>query len=81
MEKTFTVIGTSVLNGVLKIRFANGLEVRNKVLARNGHTAINLIECPEASKVGAVKFAIAQEDRFNTEERALFAEYIKSNDF
>jgi hypothetical protein len=81
MEKTFTVIGTSVLNGVLKIRFANDLATRIKVLQRNKHTAINLMECPAASKVGAVKFAATQKEQFNEEELALFAAYIKSNDF
>jgi hypothetical protein len=81
MEKTFTVVGTSVLNGVLKIRFANDLATRVKVLQRNKHSAINLIECPAASKVSAVKFALTQNERFGAEETALFEAYIKSNDF
>jgi hypothetical protein len=81
MEKTFTVVGTSVLNGVLKVRFANDLATRKKVLERNKHTAINLIECAAATKVGAVKFAATQTDKFNAEEMALFAAFIKANDF
>jgi hypothetical protein len=81
MEKTFTVVGTSVLNGVLKVRFANDLATRIKVLARNKHTAVKLVECPEASKVGAVKFALAQGEGFDAEDKALFEAYIKSNDF
>lgn len=81
MAKTFDVVGTSVLNGVLKVRFANGLAKRKAVLKVNGHDAINLIECPPASKVGAVKFALTQTDKFRAEEMALFETYIKANLF
>lgn len=83
MAKTFDVVGTSVLNGVLKVRFANGLAKRIKVLQNNGHDKdfINLIECPPASKVGAVKFALTQTDKFRAEEIALFETYIKANLF
>jgi hypothetical protein len=81
MDKQFTVVGTSVLNGVLKVRFANDLATRVKVLQRNKHSAINLIECAAATKVNAVKFALTQNERFNAEELALFAAFIKANDF
>ena len=81
MEKTFTVIGTSVLNGVLKVRFANDLNTRVKVLKRNGHTAISLMECPAADKAGAVKFALAQGEGFTPEDVALFEAYLKANSF
>lgn len=80
MEKTFTVVGTSVLNGVRKVRFANDLRSRIKVLSRK-HTDINLIYCVSASKVDAVKFAITQETQFTEAERELFAAYIKANEF
>lgn len=46
-EKTFNVAGVSNLNGMLKVRFANGLD-RVKTLMRNGHTDIELFEFPEA---------------------------------
>jgi hypothetical protein len=81
MEKQFTVVGTSVLNGVLKVRFANDLATRIKVLQRNKHSAINLIECDAATKVNAVKYAATQNERFGAEELALFAAFIKANDF
>jgi DNA replication protein DnaD len=48
MDKTFTVAGTSNLNGVIKFRFANDLKGRIKVLERNGHTDVQLFELPEA---------------------------------
>jgi len=45
--KTFTVAGVSKLNGQFKARFANDI-TRVKVLDKNGHTDINLIELPYA---------------------------------
>ena len=40
---TYTFAGTSRLNGTIKVRFANDV-ARVKVLAKNGHTDIDLIE-------------------------------------
>jgi hypothetical protein len=46
-NKLYTIAGMSTLNGVAKVRFANGkAEGRAKVLARNGHTDINLLPLP-----------------------------------
>ena len=57
MQKMFTVAGTSNLNGTVKFRFANDLKSRVKVLERNGHTEINLIELPEAmTKESAIAY-------------------------
>jgi len=42
-EKLFTHAGTSRLNGVVKARFANDA-LRVKVLAKNDHTDIDIIE-------------------------------------
>lgn len=46
-DATFTFAGVSTLAGEVKVRFANDL-MRVKVLAKNGHTDINLIELPNA---------------------------------
>ena len=43
----FKVAGVSILKGEVKVRFANDM-TRVKVLAKNGHTDIELIELPEA---------------------------------
>jgi argininosuccinate synthase len=48
MEKTFTVAGTSNLNGAVKYRFANDLAGRVKVLLKNGHVDVKLVELPYA---------------------------------
>jgi hypothetical protein len=43
--KTFSVAGVSTLNGKTKIRFANDT-MRIKILAKNGHTGVDLIDLP-----------------------------------
>ena len=42
--KTFEAAGVSTLNGVTIVRFANDYVGRFKILAKNGHQDINLIE-------------------------------------
>lgn len=44
---TFKVAGVSTLNGITKVRFANDL-TRVKMLAKNGHTDIELRDLPNA---------------------------------
>tara|TARA_R110000868_G_scaffold159424_4_gene388220 strand:- start:282 stop:611 length:330 start_codon:yes stop_codon:yes gene_type:complete len=52
----FTVIGVSTLKGEVKVRFANDM-TRVKVLAKNGHTDIELMELPQPmDKPAAVTF-------------------------
>lgn len=43
----FTVVGTSTHQGQTKVRFANDLVSRVKILVKNGHTDIDLFELPE----------------------------------
>jgi len=53
-DKTFTVVGVSVQNGVAKVRYANSVK-RAAVLAKNGHSDIVLIELDdEREKVDCV---------------------------
>jgi hypothetical protein len=58
MSKLFTVAGTSVLEGIIKFRVANGTAAaRTKVLEKNGHTEIFLQDLPKAmSKEDAMAF-------------------------
>ena len=44
--KTFAVAGVSTQNGKTKIRFANDA-ARIKILVKNGHTDIELIDLPK----------------------------------
>jgi hypothetical protein len=44
-NKKFSVVGSSTFNGKTKVRFAND-SMRVKILAKNGHTDINLVSLP-----------------------------------
>ncbi len=44
-EKKFAVAGVSTLGGKTKVRFANDT-MRIKILAKNGHTDIQLVDLP-----------------------------------
>lgn len=46
-DKLFTVAGTATHNGVTKVRFANDLVARIKILTKAGATDINLVELPK----------------------------------
>ena len=52
----FKLTGISTQNGKTKVRFDNDLVSRVKILNKDGHTDINLIELPTAlSKADCVK--------------------------
>ena len=54
-EKKFAVAGVSTLDGKTKVRFANDT-MRIKILAKNGHTDVELVELPsEMTKAEAVQ--------------------------
>lgn len=53
----FNVTGISTLNGKTKVRFANDLVSRVKILVKEKHTDINLIELAHSlSKLDCVKY-------------------------
>jgi hypothetical protein len=45
---TFTVAGVSTQHGITKVRFANDLTSRVKLLSKGGHSPLELIELPKA---------------------------------
>ena len=47
-DKLFTVAGTATHKGVTKVRFANDLVARIKILSKAGATDVNLVELPRA---------------------------------
>lgn len=56
---TYKIAGVSRLNGEMKVRFANDM-TRVKVLAKNGHTDVDLIELKEPmTKESAVAFLLS----------------------
>lgn len=59
-EKKFAVAGVSTLKGKTKIRFANDA-MRVKILAKNGHTDVELIDLPqEMTKAEIAEYMHAQ---------------------
>lgn len=63
-DGTFTVAGTSVKNGVKKLRFANGkAEARETVLLKDNHSDVRLFDLPKPmSKEDATAWLEAQGD-------------------
>lgn len=60
-EKLFTVAGTATHKGVTKVRFANDLVARIKILNKAGCTEINLVELPrEMTKLEALQYLTEQ---------------------
>ena len=78
-DKLFTVAGTSKLDGEVKVRFANDV-MRIKVLAKNGHEDITLIELPEAmTKLAATQFIQDLEEFQSEEQKLAIADYLERN--
>ena len=66
----FNVTGISTLNGKTKVRFANDLVSRVKILVKEGHANINLIELPSPlTKAECVKH-LKTTDLYQTPEFA-----------
>ena len=64
-EKLFTVAGTAAQNGNVKVRFANDLVARIKILNKNNCTDINLVELPRAmTKLEALQYLMTQGEQF-----------------
>lgn len=51
--KTFTVAGSSTLNGKTKIRFTNDI-MRIKVLDKNGHENVRFVDLPNPMTKGEI---------------------------
>ena len=71
MSKSFTHAGVSKLDGEFKVRFCNDA-LRTKVLAKNGHKDIDIIELKTPmNKADAVAFLLSINfDNGNKEVRA-----------
>ena len=79
-DKMYTVAGVSTLNGDTKIRFANDV-MRIKVLAKNGHENIQLVELPEAMlKTEIAKFLATLPEFQDADSQAAVAEYLTKHD-
>jgi hypothetical protein len=67
--KTYSVVGTSTLNGETKVRFANDFVTRFKILVKNGHDNIELLDLEgEFTKAQCLK-ALLDHPKFQTDEQ------------
>jgi hypothetical protein len=78
--KTFSAAGTSTLNGVTKVRFANDYVGRFKTLIKNGHENIELIELGGEFTKGEICQILMQHERFqNEDQQGAIAEFVVRN--
>jgi hypothetical protein len=68
-QKTFEVAGTSKLNGKTKVRFANDYVGRFKILIKNGHEDIELIELGEKLTKAEIIQVLMNHPQFQSEEQ------------
>ena len=79
-NKTFEVAGTSTHNGVTKVRFANDYVGRFKILVKNGHENIELMELGEKmAKADICKVLIAHPNFQGEDQQSAIAEFVVRN--
>lgn len=79
-QKTFNTAGTSTLNGVTKVRFANDYVGRFKILAKNGHDNIELIELGGDFTKAEICQILMQHEKFqNEDQQSAIAEFVVRN--
>jgi hypothetical protein len=79
-QKTFEVAGTSTLNGKTKVRFANDYVGRFKILVKNGHDNIELIELGEKLTKAQICQVLLQHEKFQSEDQqSAIAEFVVRN--
>ena len=79
--KTFKVAGTTRLpSGTVKVRFANDFVSRIKVLAKNGHTDIELMELGEEMSKADICQMLINHPKFQSEEQqSAISEFVVRN--
>ena len=79
--KTFKVAGTTRLpSGTVKVRFANDLVSRIKILHKNGHSELELIELgEEMSKADICKMLINHPKFQSEEQQDAISEFVVRN--
>ena len=79
-NKTYSVAGTSTLNGITKIRFANDFVGRLKILYKNGHENVELIELGgEFTKAQVCQILMAHPKMQNEDQQNAIYEFVVRN--
>ena len=79
--KTFSVAGTSRLpSGTVKVRFAKDFVQRIKILSKNGHTELELIELGEEMTKAQICQMLINHPKFQSEEQlGAISEFVVRN--
>jgi hypothetical protein len=79
-SKTYSVAGVSTQNGTTKVRFANDLVNRIKILTKNEHTDIELIEMGSEMTKQEICEVLLNHPKFQNEAaQGAIAEYVTRN--
>ena len=79
-NKTFSVAGTSTLHGITKIRFANDFVNRLKILYKNGHENVELIELGgEFTKAQVCQILMAHDKFQGEDQQSAIYEFVVRN--
>jgi hypothetical protein len=79
-NKTFSVAGTSTNNGITKIRFANDFVNRLKILYKNGHEDVELIELGgEFTKAQVCQILMAHDKFQGEDQQSAIYEFVVRN--
>ena len=79
-NKTFSVAGTSTNNGITKIRFANDFVSRLKILYKNGHENVELIELGgEFTKAQVCQILMAHPKMQDEDQQHAIYEFVVRN--
>ena len=78
--QTYSVAGTSTLNGVTKIRFANDFVSRLKILFKNGHENVELIELGgEFTKAEVCQILMSHPKMQTEDQQSAIYEFVVRN--
>ncbi len=78
--KMYTVAGTSTNAGKTKVRFANDYVSRFKILVKNQHENINIVELPNAmSKADVCKFLSTHAEFQAEDQQSAINEFVVRN--
>jgi len=82
-DKLFKVVGTSNLGGTYKVRWANDLVTRFKMLHKGGHTDIELFELPQSMTKKAACEWLTEQEVYETQltEDARYAVTAKLDEY
>ena len=79
-NKTYSVAGTSTNNGITKIRFANDFVNRLKILYKNGHENVELIELGgEFTKAQVCQILMAHDKFQGEDQQSAIYEFVVRN--